>query len=200
MILLNSQDKKEISYYPEITKFIEAQIKSNFKSKGIDISVYWEIGELKTKLKKILKEHPMECECATNYANKVPPLSLDIFGLVTNGKQFRIIILEIKKRNSVGLSEWSQLLGYTMVSDASYGLLINVDAGASQRLTDILTFEKDLSRIQRIKKEKNEISEHLLGFMEWNSLTNNFEYSNLGELHSISILTSQLYNDFYQNL
>lgn len=192
----NNQDKKEVSYYPEITKFIEAQIKSNFKSKGANINVYWEIGELKTKLKKIIEEHPLECKCAINLANKVPPLSLDIFGLVTNGIQFKIIILEIKKRNSAGLSEWSQLLGYTMVADASYGLLINVDSGASQRLTDILTFEKDLSKIQRVKQEKNEISEHLLGFMEWNSLTKNFEYSNLGELHSISALTDKLYCDF----
>ena len=196
----NNQDKNEVSYYPEITKFIEAQIKSNFKSKGANINVYWEIGELKTKLKKIKKEHPTECECATVFANKVTPLSLDIFGLVTNGIQFKIVILEIKKRNSVGLSEWSQLLGYTMVSDASYGLLINIDSGASPRLTDILTFEKDLSKILRIKQEKNEITKHLLGFMEWNSLTKNFEYSNLGELHSISILTNELYNDFYQNL
>ena len=189
----NNQDKKEVSYYPEITKFIEAQIKSNFKSKGANINVYWEIGELKTKLKKIIEEHPLECKCAIIMANKVLPLNLDIFGLVTNGIQFKIIILEIKKRNSVGLSEWSQLLGYTMVADASYGLLINVDSGASQRLTDILTFEKDLSKIQRVKQEKNEIKEHLLGFMEWNSLTKNFEYSNLGELHSISALTDKLY-------
>lgn len=60
-------------------------------------------------------------------------------------------------------------------------------------MTDILTFEKDLSKIQRVKQEKNEIKEHLLGFMEWNSLTKNFEYSNLGELHSISALTDKLY-------
>ena len=196
MILLVNKDKNEVSYYPEITKFIEAQIKSNFKSKGADINVYWGIGELKN----IINEHPTECQCVIEFANKVPPLSLDIFGLVTNGNQFKIIILEIKKRKSVGLSEWSQLIGYTMVSNASYGLLINVDSGASTRLTDILTFEKDISKIRRIRQEKNEISEHLLGFMEWNSLTQNFEYSNLGELHSISILTNQLYNDFYQNL
>lgn len=195
--MFRSQCKKEIAYYPEITKFIEAQIKSNFKSKGADINVYWEMGELKTKLKKIIKEHPMECECVTNFVNNVSPLSLDIFGIVTNGKQFKIIILEIKKRDAVGLSEWSQLLGYTMVADASYGLLINVDSGASPRLIDILTFEKDLSKIQRIKQGKNEMAIHLLGFMEWNSLTQNFEYSNLGELHSISILTNELYNNFY---
>ena len=191
-----SQDKLEIEYYPEITKFIEAQIKSNFKSKGANINVYWETGELKTKLNKIITEHPKECKCVTNYANNIPPLSLDIFGLVTDGKQFKIIILEIKKRNSVGLSEWSQLLGYTMVSNASYGLLINIDSGASSRLTDILTFEKDLSKIRRINQQ-NELTEHLLGFMEWNSLTRNFEYSNLGELHSISVLTNKVYDCFF---
>ncbi len=36
----------------------------------------------------------------------------------------------------------------------------------------------------------------MLGFMEWDSLTQNFEYSNLGMIKSLSDLSRQLANEF----
>ena len=63
--------------------------------------------------------------------------------VVTNGKKFEIVILEIKLRETVGLNQWSQLIGYNLVSNAKYGLLININAGASERLKRILTFDVD---------------------------------------------------------
>lgn len=187
--------RNEISYYPEIQRFIEAQLKSNFKaSSKRDLYVFWGIGELKSNLQRIIAENPLECDCAGEFSRRVPPLSLDIFALVTDGQRFELLILEVKLVKSAGLSEWSQLVGYCLVSGAKYGLLLNIDNGGSPRLTQMLQTERHISQIQTIVN--GEEREHILGFMQWNSLTQNFEYSNLGIIKSLSDLSDRLVAEF----
>lgn len=187
--------RNEISYYPEIQRFIEAQLKSNFcAGSHRNLYVYWGIGELKTNLQRIIIEHPAECACAAEFAQRVPPLNLDIFALITDGVKFELLILEIKLLKSVGLSEWSQLVGYCLVSLAKYGLLLNIDNDGSQRLKQMLTTEKHMSHITTLVN--NERHEHCLGFMQWDSLTQNFEYSNLGYIKSISSLSERIAAEF----
>lgn len=48
--------------------------------------------------------------------------------------------------------------------------------------------------IRRIVSNANH--EHCLGFMQWDSLTQNFEYSNLGLIRSLSELSNQLAAEF----
>lgn len=188
--------KNEIAYYPEIIECIEMHLKSNFNAKGLTgIKIFWKSGELTSKIRELIAEHPQECSCLSVYCQKTPPLNLDIFGVVTDGEKFEIIILEVKLCKAVGLSEWSQLLGYNVVSNAKYGLLINIDEGASERLTNILIMEKDVSRVIRLKSNGEQIT-HLLGFMQWNSITRNFEYSNLGQLCSLSALSEDIISIF----
>ena len=80
--------RNEVSYYPEIQNFIETQLKSNFSAKHNDeLFVFWGIGELKSNLIRILSENPEKCACIQNFVRNVPPLNLDIFALVTNGKK-----------------------------------------------------------------------------------------------------------------
>ena len=185
----------ECSYYQEIQDFIEAQLRSNFlASNRRELFVYWGIGELKSNLQRIISEHPNECTCAVKFAERVPPLSLDIFALITDGEKFELLILEVKLVKSAGLSEWSQLVGYCLVSGSKYGLLVNIDNGASPRLTQMLHTERHISHIQTIVNGKNR--EHLLGFMQWNSFTQNFEYSNLGSIKSLSELSDRLASEF----
>ena len=187
--------RNEISYYYEIQSFIEAQLKSNFLAGNHrELFVYWGIGELKTNLQNIIFEHPNECACAVKFAKRVPALNLDIFALITDGNKFELLILEIKLVKSAGLSEWSQLVGYCLVSGAKYGLLVNIDNGSSPRLTQILHTEPHISHIETIVN--NETREHLLGFMQWNSTTRNFEYSNLGLIKSLSELSNRLVSEF----
>ena len=96
------RSRNEVSYYPEIQTFIEAQLKSNFRAKRHkELSVFWGIGELKTNLQRIISEHPDKCTCVKNFANRVPPLNLDIFALITDGTQFEILILEVKLMNEI---------------------------------------------------------------------------------------------------
>ena len=188
--------KNEVAHYPEITKYIEAQLNSNVLAQGINnVKIFWKSGELTAKIKELIVEHPQICQCLQEYSKKMNPLNLDIFGVITNGEFFEIVILEVKLRESVGLSEWSQLMGYNLVSNAKYGLLINIDAGASSRLRALLSTDSDVSRIVR-KRENGQESSHYLGFMQWNTITQNFEYSNLGQLWSLSALSKELIKQF----
>ena len=187
--------RNEVSYYPEIQNFIEVQLKSNFlASNHRELYVYWGIGELKNNLQRIIQEHPNECSCILEFAKRIPSLSLDIFAVITDGIKFELLILEIKLVKSAGLKEWSQLVGYCLVSGAKYGLLINIDNGSSSRLTETLHNEYHISHIQTIGN--NNHREHMLGFMQWNSYTHNFEYSNLGFIKSLSELSNKLISEF----
>lgn len=191
----NRRGRNEVSYYPEIQTFIEAQLKSNFRAeRQRDLEVFWGIGELKSNLRRILDENPEKCACARVFARQVPPLNLDVFALVTDGLKFELLILEVKLMNSAGLKEWSQLVGYCLVSGAKYGLLVNIDNGASPRLSQILSTENHISHIRTIVDDTNR--EHCLGFMQWDSLTQSFEYSNLGFVRSLSELSNQLISEF----
>lgn len=195
---MSKQKRNEISYYPEIMDYIETQLKSNFRvSCNRELQVYWKIGELKTRLGEILEEHPELDKCIGNFARNVPPLSLDIFAVITDGIHFELLILEVKLVKSAGLSEWSQLVGYCIVSDARYGLLINIDAGASPRLNHLLQTDANVSKI--IRKKGSEDVVHELGFMSWDSLTHNFEYTNLGEIWSLSELSDRIVRRFIAN-
>lgn len=190
-----NNSRNEVSFYPEIQKFIEAQLKSNFSAMHHrDLEVYWGIGEMKSNLMRILKNNPNKCECAKNFILQTPPLSVDIFALITDGNKFQILILEVKLMNSVGLKEWSQLVGYCLVSGAKYGLLLNINNGASPRLSEILSTKTYISDIRNIVE--NEVVEHCLGFMQWDCLTQSFEYTNLGFIKSLSELSNRIAIDF----
>lgn len=191
--------RNEVSYYPEIQTFIEAQLKSNFRARrNRELDVFWGIGELKTNLQRILEENPDKCACARSFAQRVPPLNLDIFALITDGVKFELLILEVKLMPSAGLKEWSQLIGYCLVSGAKYGLLVNINNGASSRLSQILSTEEHLSHIKTIVNNENK--QHCLGFMQWDSLTQSFEYSNLGVMRSLSELSNELAAEFQYDI
>lgn len=188
-------ERNEVSYYPEIQQFIEAQLKSNFLSKcQRELSVFWGIGELKTNLNRIIRANPERCNCALSFSQNVPPLNLDIFALITDGVKFEILILEVKLMNGVGLKEWSQLVGYCLVSGGKYGLLININNGASSRLSQILSTESHLSKIHTIVNDHQR--DHYLGFMQWDSISQSFDYSNLGLIKSLSELSDYLASEF----
>jgi len=188
-------NRNEISYYPEIMNFIEEQVKSNFKAHyGKELQVFCKTGELSAGLRNIINENHLKIKDIIDFAASVPPLNLDNFAIITDGNKYELLILEIKKTKSVGLNQWSQLVGYCIVSDARFGLLINIDAGASSRLIDLLQNDINISTIQRVKEHGN--SSHILGMMEWNSTTKNLEYSNLGSVPSISKLCNLIWERF----
>ena len=188
--------RNEVSYYPEIMKFLKEQIESNFKAAKNPLAVHCKTGELRKGLQEIIQENGITAPSILEFSASTPPLSLDIFALITDGKQYELLILEVKLLNSVGLTQLSQLIGYCIVSNAQYGLLVNVDGGESPRLTDLIVNEPDLTYIVRDLKSKGKTVEHNLGVMEWDSDTHNLTYTGYGSVRSMSELCEKLAEKF----
>lgn len=184
--------RNEVSYYPEIMDFIKNQIESNFKASKNPLKVYCKTGELKKGLAEIIAENGITTTSIIDFANSTPPLSLDIFALITDGTDYELLIIEVKLLDNVGLSQLSQLIGYCIVSNAQYGLLINVNGGESPRLVDLLSNEPDVTYIRRMLAYGSRLIEHNLGVMEWDSEVQNLYYSGYGRIETISKLCEML--------
>ena len=188
--------RNEVSYYDEIMNFIKEQIESNFASARRPLKVYCKTGELKKGLENIIEENKLTAKSILDFAASTPPLSLDIFALITDGEAYELLIIEVKLLNSVGLSQLSQLIGYCIVSNAQYGLLVNVTGGESPRLLDLITNEPDITHIVRYIKKSNSTIEHDLGVMEWDEETGNMLYTGYGGIRSLSELCMKLAERF----
>ncbi len=184
--------RNEVSYYPEIMDFIKNQIESNFKASKSPLKVYSKTGELKKGLAEIISENGITTPSIVSFANSTPPLFLDIFALITDGTDYELLIVEVKLLENVGLAQLSQLIGYCIVSNAQYGLLINVNGGESPRLVDLLSNEPDVTYIRRMLAYSSRLVEHNLGVMEWDSDVQNLYYSGYGRIQSISKLCEML--------
>lgn len=186
--------RNEISYYPEIMQFLKEQIESNFTAWARPLKVYCKTGELRNGLQNIIRENQITSPAILQFASTTPPLSLDLFALITDGFQYELLIVEVKLMKSVGLTQLSQLIGYCIVSNAQYGLLININGRESPRLTELLTSRSDILHIVRDVNGAGVI--HNLGVMEWDSETQNLLYTACGSLRTISELCKKLEKQF----
>ena len=130
-----SAERNEVSYYNEIMQFVKAQIESNFSAWEKPLKVYCKTGELRSGLDAIIRENHITTPAILELASSTPPLSLDIFALITDGVKYELLIIEVKLLKSVGLTQLSQLIGYCIVSNAQYGLLVNVNGGETSSPT-----------------------------------------------------------------
>ena len=186
--------RNEISYYPEIMQFLKEQIESNFTAWARPLKVYCKTGELRNGLQNIIRENQITSPAILQFASTTPPLSLDLFALITDGFQYELLIVEVKLMKSVGLTQLSQLIGYCIVSNAQYGLLININGRESPRLTELLTSRSDILHIVRDVNGAGVI--HNLGVMEGDSETQNLLYTACGSLRTISELCKKLEKQF----
>lgn len=180
-------DFKESDYYQEIAKGINDLILGNLPQ-GSKIRVVPLIGELCSEIRKLEKQNQIDNKSIIKLAHELGQLKLDISFLFIDevSEKYELLILEVKKISAVGLSEFSQLIGYCLVAKAKFGLLINVDKPASPPLRDLLLRDVNLSLIKR-QLDSGTIT-HKLGFMKWNSVTKNIDYAGLGELKDIPTL------------
>lgn len=190
------KERNEESYYDEIMAFVKSQIESNFLSAKRPLKVYCKKGELRKGLNAIVQENSITIQSIIDFLNRTPPLSLDIFALITDGIDYQLLIIEVKDMKAVGLQQFSQLVGYSIVGRAKYGLLVNVDGGESPRLTELIHTDEDLMTIDQILSSEKRIQHHY-GVMEWDSLTHNLTYTENGTIGSIPKLCKNLSNDFY---
>lgn len=180
----NNNPKREVDFYQEIAKGLKALVEANLPNDA-KISVYPLIGEIRSALGTLLANKNIEHEAIKKFVQEIDVLNLDISFLLFDNKthRFEIVILEVKKVPSVGLTELSQLVGYCLVSKAKFGILVNVDSLASERFMTILEKDPDLTTIER--KYRGNWLVHKFGVMKWNSVTQAFEYSNAGGIKSI---------------
>jgi len=185
----------EVSYYNALKEYLVEQLDSNFKSLGKRYQVYGRIGELKNGLHTLIQEENLFDTRLQRYCDSVLPLNLDIFLVVTdNSNDFRIIICEVKKRPALGLMELSQLIGYCIIANCEYGLLVNVDNSCSTRFMDILHHEQGITHIYRTsgKGSASPLLKHHLGVMMWNSVTRRMTYTQTGAILTIPHLCDQI--------
>ena len=190
------KDRNESSYYDEIMRFVKEQIESNFQAARKPLKVYCKTGELRRGLQEIISENNITTSSIVDFAASTPPLSLDIFALITDGEKYELLIIEVKLLKSVGLTQLSQLIGYCIVSNAQYGILVNIEGGESPRLTNLIMNEPDVMHIVRHLNVKNGFVEHNLGVMEWDSETHNLTYTGYGRIRTITELCERLSQKF----
>lgn len=179
--------KKEVDYYEEIAKEIVKQFQVNLNNNNYEIKPL--IGEISSGLRTLIANNYNAGTLLKEFAQSVHRLHLDISVVIENkiNGKFEIIIFEIKKVESLGLKELSQLIGYCLVSKSKFGILINIDKRVSREFSIILNSNKDLTNIKRTLDD-GELIEHKLGVMIWNSTTLKFEYTNTGAIKALPML------------
>lgn len=115
---------KEIDFYPEICKKFKDYLTSYFPS-GTEISYSYN-----KSLPQLIEEIEQELGLKSKLSEKyVPKLKLDVlFGIkLVNSNDIAFILLEVKHLTQLGLSEYSQLIGYLQVAkDIKFGVLFIV--------------------------------------------------------------------------
>ncbi len=182
--------RKEIDYYEEIALELVNQFESNLVDRECVVKPL--IGEISSGLRTLIANGYTVGDLIKEYSKSVHKLHLDISILVENKRsgKFEIIVFEIKKVNSLGLSELSQLIGYCLVSKAKFGVLINIDKAVSREFSIILDGDKDLTEIARIVN--GERIDHKFAVMVWNSSTMRIEYTDSGAIRSIPDLINMV--------
>lgn len=185
----NNSIKKEVEYYAEIAEHLVVFFQSNIDKK-FEIKVV--VGEISSGLRTLIANDYNAGKLLREYSNSVHKLHLDIAIVIENKKneKFEIVIFEIKRTKKMGLGELSQLIGYCLVSKASFGVLMNVDNSVSQELSLILDADKDLTLITRLVDD--EVITHKFGVMVWNSTTQNVEYTESGSIQTLPELAEYL--------
>lgn len=183
--------KYEEEYYQEIArdfiKYLSANLENSEK-----YTIKPLIGEVGSALKTLICNGYQASDSLQKFSREVHQLHLDISILIENNENhlFELIVIEVKRVKRIGLSELSQLIGYSLVSKSKFGMLVNINEGISENFRIILDSDKDLTDIRRILDD-GEIH-HEFGVMKYNSITNRFEYENVGSLRSIPDLAKKI--------
>jgi len=180
--------RSETRYYESIAASLESLLRSELRNN--DIEMEWRIGEFSKGLREISKK--WGSKEVRILAEKCSELNLDIFFVARKkpNNNICLLILEVKAVGAVGLSDFSQLVGYMMVSGAQLGLLVNVDGRMSSRLGDVLGDYLELTNIVRLVGDKR--IEHKIGVFYFDTATRRFRYSSRGPILNVPKLAEMI--------
>lgn len=188
----------EVSYYPQLAASLEKIFTSNLTNNAINVKALY-LPKYGSQVRSFLTRYiemniGNVSESLIEFSHDVPKLRTDIVLLFDNPKtnKFKLVIVEVKLVSSAGLSELSQLIGYSLVTKIEYGLLVNIDGGISSELKDILLTDIDISQIQRLKSDTTDVTEYRYGVLGFNSTTEGFDYIETLSRNSIPSLTERI--------
>jgi hypothetical protein len=181
-----SELRQEMDYYPEIAVFIGDCLRADLSQGPYSVLVVY--GNCRAELEMACGNKNISeglKTCYQTWLERLDGLKTDILVIACNTDTWQsdMVVIEVKLRAKVGLTEYSQMLGYCLVSGAGYGLLVNVDAMDSPALQYILNTNAGLTTIVR-KYGEGTIC-HRFGVMEWSSVSKQFAYTNRGAIQSI---------------
>lgn len=188
----------EVAYYPELAACLESTIKANLNNPSINVKGLY-LPEYGSQIRAFLHRYISENEGTVSeslkvFAEDVPKLRTDIVMLLDNPStnKFEMIIIEAKLLGSAGLTELSQLIGYSLVTKIKYGLLININGGASNELAHILETDLDLARIERTISDEPFSITHKIGMMTYSSETANLSSIETSSVKSLPQLVEEI--------
>jgi hypothetical protein len=190
----------EVSYYPELSKQLEIVINANLSNGDITVRALYlpfDGSNVRSYLDKYINTPGVNAsDSLRQYAIDVPKLRTDVVLVLDNPvtNRFKLVIVEVKLLGSAGLTELSQLIGYSLVTKAEYGLLINVNGGISNELASIMSTDKDLTYIERHLNDTNEQTTTSIGVMSYTQDTYNFEYFPTQAIKSLPHLVETIQN------
>jgi hypothetical protein len=185
----------EKNHYQAILQYLQRQIQSVSSAQGFNhLAILGGTDvALANGIKKVCKDHQLYYEEIRNYVEGLGVLQIDGFLLVINKitRRFEVVVCEIKDKTALGLAEYSQLMGYCLSSYCRYGLLINVDTGASRHLSELLSLDGDLCKVNRMLSDGT-VMDHSFGIFTWNSITQHLDTLNLGGIKSLSKMALEI--------
>lgn len=172
----------EVSYYPELASSLEEAIKANLSNENINIQALY-LPTFGNNIRDYLDyyiEHNKGnvSNSLIDFSKDIPKVRTDTIVLFDNPTtdKFTIVIVEVKLLSSAGLSEFSQLIGYNLVTKIEYGILVNVGGRVSTDLNSILISDADVTKIERIISTPPYKQMHKIGVMSYNPTTKNLDY------------------------
>ena len=181
---------REVDAYPEMIRefgrFLETDIKAYLKTdlefyKGIDSDQHFpiwirDLSTLKSREGSIGIANYLDS--ISRRADGVRP---DLFWLVwkPDVKKGCLLFVEVKiKKNIPSLSDLSQLIGYCLVTQCEFGLLVNIDGPVSAEWENMTWTHKHLFSLKYLVDEEYSLHrELLLGVLKWSSSTRRFDFS-----------------------
>ncbi|HMH70258.1 MAG TPA: hypothetical protein VK502_02570 [Candidatus Saccharimonadales bacterium] len=188
----------EVAYYPELAEYLEKTIKANLTNSSIIVKGLY-LPEYGSQVRSFLSHYISQnkenvSESLKLFAQDVPKLRTDIVILLDNPStnKFEMIIIEAKLLGSAGLTELSQLIGYSLVTKIKYGLLINIKGGASNELAHILETDLDLALVDRKLTDPPYEVIHKIGMMTYNPDTANLTSIETSSVKSLPQLVQEI--------
>jgi len=188
----------EVAHYPQLAESLETAVKANLRATDVQVKVLY-LREHGNDIRSFLAHYiqtdgVVASEALKTYAADVPKLRTDLAVLLDNPatNKFSLIIIEAKLLGSAGLTQLSQLIGYCLVTRAPYGLMVNINGGASGELTTILNVDQDIARIQRtLSGPPHEIT-HKIGFLTYSTETKNLSYVPTSSVTSLPQVVAEI--------